>query len=455
MNASQRLDARIRLRQDKRGEGLDAFIRRMTPHRKPPRHVARIVDLFGRALTGRETVKAVISMPPGHAKTITACNGLVWWLTRSPADTHAYGTYSDSQAHEKSVPMRNLARAAGITLSEDTNAKGLWRTSYGGGLIAGGRGSGFTGKRVTGVCVIDDPFKDRNEANSQLVRDEVWSWYTDVMRTRLEGASELVIATRWHQDDLIGRLIASDDGWEVINLPALAEENDPIGREPGEALWPELFPVEKLESIRRTVGEFTWAALFQGRPVPRGSKLFGIEHYYDPNQPRPDGFRLTLAADPAASIKTSADYSAAIVTADWGFGDKRVAHVLRVYREQVSVPQFARDLRALQQEFGGIEINVESVGAFKAIPQLLLEINPELRIKEIQPLGDKFTRAQGVAAAWNQARVLVPLGNPPWLAPFLAEVTDFTGVGDRHDDQVDALSSAWNSGDSLAVWDVL
>jgi predicted phage terminase large subunit-like protein len=180
-----------------------------------------------------------------------------------------------------------------------------------------------------------------------------------------------------------------------------------------------------------------------------------VPHYYDPLQKRPDGFRLTLSADPAASAKTSADYSAVVVLAEWGFGVERRAHVLYVYREQVTVPQFAHDLVNIQQKWSNTPINIEAVGAFKAIPQMLLELRPDLLIEEIQPVGDKFTRAQGVAAAWNQGRVLVPLDNPPWLEPFLAEITDFTGVGDRHDDQVDALSGAWNNGATMNVWDVL
>lgn len=435
------------------GEGLADFIRRISPHRPPPPHMAPVIDLLERAIRGEE-IRACISMPPRHAKTVAILHALAWWVSRSPEDTCAYFAYNETLGRSKSRLARDLALRAGVQLRDDSASVAEWRTKRGGGLLAGGIGGGLTGQGISGLLAIDDPFKSREDADSQLARDRVWEWFTDVAMTRLEGASVVVVQTRWHPDDLIGRL-EKKGGWEIVNLPAIAEESDPLGRAPGEALWPDVRPLEKLQRTRALIGEFSWASLYQGQPRPRGAHVFGEPHYYDPATFAMEGCRIVLAADPAASAKTSADYSAAVVLAIRGFAEQAVGYLLHVYREQVSVPQFARDLVALQTRFGGATINVETVGAFKAIPQMLLEVHPDLRINEIQPVGDKFTRAQPVAAAWNGARVLVPSDNPPWLAPFLAEATTFTGVNDAHDDQVDALSSAWNNQPTPNMWDVL
>jgi predicted phage terminase large subunit-like protein len=157
-----------------------------------------------------------------------------------------------------------------------------------------------------------------------------------------------------------------------------------------------------------------------------------------------DGFVIVIGGDPAASESTTADHSAAVVLA---FGENHdglpTAHVVDVYRKQVSVPVFVDDLVALQRRWFGAPVVIEAVGGFKAVPQIMRRTNPEILVIEARVLGDKFQRAQPVAAAWNDGRILVPTV-APWLDDFLKEVRGFTGVKDDSDDQVDALSHAWN-----------
>ncbi|HVZ89620.1 MAG TPA: phage terminase large subunit [Polyangia bacterium] len=427
------------------GESLRDFIVRLSPHLPPPRHYAPILAKLEEAR--RRPIKLGFSMPPRHGKTVLIQHAIPWWLTHFPADTCAYASYSDRQAWSKSRVIRAIAENAGITLASDAANLAEWRTLAGGGLLSGGAGSGLTGNAVTGILVVDDPFKNPEEANSQIIRDKIGDWFETVVSTRDEGMSTVVFHTRWHADDLIGRLMA-DEEFEIINLPALAEEGDVLGREVGEALWPDRglpgFTKEGLEK-RQKRNPWAFAALYQGRPRPRGDTIFEEPHYYDPATTDFTGCRFVLAADPAASEKTAADFSAAVVLSVLGSGDEMRAYVRHVYRQQVSVPQFAQDLLALQQRFGETRINVEAVGAFKAIPQMLRSIRPGLRITEITPLGDKLLRAQPAAAAWKAARLLVPNDSPPWLGPFLDELAKFTGIRDAHDDQVDALAHAWNS----------
>jgi hypothetical protein len=299
------------------GESLPAFIRRVNPTKPPPRHILPVLAAIQRARHAR--IKLCISMPPRHAKTVSALHALAWWLRSAPSDLCAYFTYSETRARSKSRFCRMIAERAGVALSADMANAGEWRTKADGGLVAGGVGSGLSGVGIAGVMIVDDAYKSREEADSELVREKIWEWFNDVPVTRLEGGSLVVIQTRWHRDDLIGRL-SEDPEWRVISLPALADEDDPLGRAPGEALWPERFSADELGAIRRQIGEFSWASLYQGRPRPRGAKLFGPAHYYDQPTTSLSGYRGIIAADPAASEKTSADYSAAVALAVRGYG---------------------------------------------------------------------------------------------------------------------------------------
>lgn len=426
------------------GETLDSFIRRLSPHHPPPRHYQPILAELERAAHTGDRVRVCLSMPPRHGKTTLIQHAIAWWLSRYPGETCAYASYSDRQAWSKSRITRALAEGSGIRLAPDSANLAEWRTMHGGGLLSGGVGSGLTGQGVSGLMVVDDPFKNPQEAQSQVMRDNVGEWFDGVVRTRLEGGAVFVIHTRWHEDDLIGRL-AKDPKYRYINLPALAEDNDPLGRAPGELLWPDRRDLTDAIRESEAANAFLFAALYQGRPRPRGGTVFGEPRYFDPATVDRWGWRIVLAADPAASERTSADHSAAVVLGVKGNGEDAIGHVLHVYRAQVPIPRFVNDLLGLQQRFGETVINVEAVGGFKAVPQMLRAIKPGIRVNEITPIGDKFMRAQPVASAWNAGRLLVPNDSPPWLGTFLDELAKFTGVHDSADDQVDALAHAWNA----------
>ena len=422
-------------------EPLRDFITDLVPMEPPPEHTRVLTDLVERARN--ERVMACISWPPRHAKTVTMLRSLAWWIKHAKADTCAYVSYSDTQARSKSRLCRNWALQAGVELMRDSKNMGEWRTAYGGGLISGGAGGGLTGQGVSGLMIVDDPYKNRAEVDSTLIRERIWEWFNEVVYTGLEKASVFTIATRWHEDDLIGRLGASG-GWEVINLPAIAEVEDPLGRLPGEPLWPDRFPLTELESIRKQQGDFSFASLYQGRPRPKGSNVFNTPNYYDREKLDLTGCRVVIGADPAASEKTSADYSVAIALAVRGHGPTSQAYVLDVFRGQVTVPAFVNELRRMSEKHWHAAAAVEAVGGFAAIPQMLKQLDPALKLIPVSVRGDKFTRSQAVAAAWNDGRVLVPQ-SAPWLKEFLEEVDLFTGVNDRHDDQVDSLAHAFNS----------
>lgn len=442
-------------------EGLADFIRRVTPHHPPPRHLFPIIEQFERArlraADGGTPIRVCISMPPRHAKSETIFSGLAWWMRYVPADTHAYLSYSIDQARSQSRKIRRRAIDGGVAIDATMSNLSEWRTTNGGGLFSSGVDGPLTGKGISGIAVIDDPFKSRKDADSEATRETVWDWFTSVVMTRLEDASVMVVHTRWHGDDLIGRL--AEAGWTIINLPAIAEEDDPLGRAPGEPLWPQ----SQWGSLgylleQRALDAFNFDALYQGRPRPRGATVFKDATYYDPDMFDATGWRIIIYADPAASKRTTANHSAILALAVKGYGIEMQGRILDVYREQVEIPQFVRDLMAFQTRHGNAEANVESVAGFKAVAQMLREIDPNVMVKEVTPLGDKFQRAQPAASAWNgdpgdprstppkppvPPRLMPPL-RAPWLKKFLAEVKVFTGVNDAADDQVDCLSGAWN-----------
>lgn len=450
-------------------ESLADFIRRVTPHHQPPRHLLPIIEQFEaarlRALTGGGPIRVCISMPPRHGKSETIFNGLAWWMAHVPADTHAYLSYSVDQARSQSRKIRRRAIDGGVALDPAMANLSEWRTTSGGGLFSSGVDGPLTGKGITGVAVIDDPFKGRADADSTAIRDNVWDWFTSVVMSRLEDASVIVVHTRWHEDDLIGRL-AKEPGWTIINLPAIAEQDDSLGRAPGEALWPDVRPLPMLLEQRALDG-FNFDALYQGRPRPRGATVFKEASYYDSGTFDRTGWRVVIYADPAASKKTTANHSAILALAVRGYGIGMEGRILEVYRKQRTIPEFVRDLIEFQARHGHAIANVESVAGFKAVAQMLREIDPALQVKECTPLGDKFQRAQPAASAWNgdpgdpkavpmrppvPPRLLVPI-RAVWLKDFMSEVKSFTGVNDAADDQVDCLSGAWNEADSQVAFE--
>ncbi|HEX7000657.1 MAG TPA: terminase family protein [Trueperaceae bacterium] len=374
----------------------------------------------------REEVRAVVSMPPRHGKTSTILHAFAWLLTLDPSLTHAFATYAQELANSKSRTARRIARDAGVQLADDAQTMREWRTNAGGGLLATGVGGPLTGQGITGLGVVDDPVKNRQEAESALIRDRVWEWFTDVFYTRLEpGASAIVVATRWHQDDLSGRLLA--DGWEGINLPAL----DP---DTGEALWPERYPVERLLRIKKQVGEYTWASLYQGEPVPRGGNVFQNVTTYDA-LPSEGAYREAVGFDAAYTAKSHADYSVAVTGRLVG----DVLYVTGMVRAQAEPAAFLEQLRAR---------GIRRVTWFRSGTEKGLEAfmrSKGVSVDAVTATGDKFARAQPVAAEWNAGKVAVPSSDAPqhgaWVEALLDEVLAFTGLGDKHDDVVDALAA--------------
>ena len=312
-------------------------------------------------------------------------------------------------------------------------------------MMTAGVGGAVTGKGGN-LVIVDDPVKNYEEAHSEVYREKTWDWFTSTLYTRIEpkGAC-IVIQTRWHEDDLTGRIIdrLTHEDWRVVNFPAIAESHDVIGRKPGEALWPERFGLDDLNRIRLTLGSYQWSALYQQRPAPDEGIMFQRGWFsIVPDYPR-EITQVVRAWDKAASVREG-DYSAGVL-----LGKDRVGcyYVLDVVRGQWG--SFDRD-RIIRQtaeldrvKFGkGLSIwfEQEPGAAGKDSVAFAVRDLAGFNVHAEPSSGSKETRARPFASQVEAGNVKLVRG--PWCQAYLDELVVFPHG--THDDQVDASSLAFN-----------
>jgi predicted phage terminase large subunit-like protein len=298
---------------------------------EPAKHHRLIAARLEQVATGK-IKRLIINAPPRHGKSELATKKFpAWFLGIHPRKSVIVGTYNDTFAGDLGRAIRdcfehpNYARVfPGVSLRDSSASILSMETTPGGVLKAAGRGSSVTG-RGGDLIIIDDPIKDRKEADSPTIRNSLWTWFTQVMRTRLmtESGAIVLIQTRWHADDLVGRLTDPDNDfydpneaakWEVVDLPALAEENDVLGRKSGEALWPARFSAKHLES-ERTLDPRGFSALYQGRPALGAEAFFRAEDIqtFEHASDIPELLRYYIASDHAISEKQNRDKTCIVV----------------------------------------------------------------------------------------------------------------------------------------------
>lgn len=405
-------------------ESFMDFVPWLTHGYSRPEHLHPLVDAMQRAVNGEQQF-VCCSAPPGHAKTDTLLHAPAWALKLFPEKVFSYSTYADRLSRSKSRKARWYAQKAGHHL--DTLSVSEWRTKAGGGMLAGGVGGPLLGHRVH-IGLVDDPVKNRAEAESAAYRQQLEDFVGDTLVGRLyPNGSIFVFMHRWHPDDLIGHLVAKR-GFRLINLPAIDED--------GKALWPQVWPVEALEVKRSKVTDYTWNSIYQGRPVPRGATVFGPPTIFtEPHKVYRSGFGVDLSY----STKTAAHWSVAIEGRIVG----DVVQIHNVLRRQVRAPQFKAELRVLHERAPTAVFHWYASTTEIGVADLFRDGDKPVPLMGHLAKGDKLTRAQGVAAAWNRGKVQVP-PNAPWMDDFLAVVLSFTGVRDACDDDVDALAAMYD-----------
>lgn len=408
-------------------------------------HLRRITDGSARRL--------MIFLPPRHGKSeLATVRYLAWRLIRDTRLNLIIGCYNQKLANRFSRKIKQITNGR-VIRSHARHSAEEWETAAGGSVKAVGVGAGITGFGGD-LIIIDDPVKSRAQANSRNVREKTWDWYKDDIYTRLEPeAAVILIQTRWHDDDLAGRLLKEmEDGgdqWEIVKLPALAEPSasaggcdpsDPLGRSEGEPLWPERFGRERLLEIKRQLGAWSFASLYQQRPIPEGDRLFKAAWFAKIVSRRPGGLRWARGYDLAVSLKDSADYTASFRCAI----DERTGtlYIADGFRKKIEYPEQRRfvieRMLAEKDTVHGIELALHG----KALVQ---ELRRDKRIagrvlRGVKVDADKLMRAEAWSSYAEEGRVV--LVNGPWINDFVEEALRFTGRGDAHDDQIDAVSLA-------------
>lgn len=405
-------------------------------------HHQRIGTALHDIATGR-TKRLIIAMPPRHGKTeLASIRFAPWLLARNPRINVIAATYAQDFADELGRKARGVMGDAvyrclfpHAALMPDSRAVSRWQTIAGGGYYAVGVGGPLTG-RGANVLLIDDPHKNREEAESAVMRARVWDWFRSTAYTRLEkDGAVVVIMTRWHEDDLVGRLLNSDEPWEVLSLPAIAEADEPE-RQAGEALWPSKYPADVLQGIHATIGDREWAALYQQHPAPAEGALF-----------KPDQLAVVDAEPSGMDWVRAWDFGATRGGGDWTVGAKLGVRDGRlvigdIVRLQGAPEQVEKALLAAASRDGlGVRIDLpqDPGQAGKSQVQYFTRLLSGYRVTSSPESGNKVLRAEPLAAQLNVGNV--SMVRAPWNAALLDELRSFP-VG-AHDDQVDALSRAY------------
>ena len=401
------------------------------------------------ALSRGDIDRLMVQMPPGSAKsTYASILFPAWWLTQHPRDSiiaasHTAGLATHFGRRARSV-ITERARSLGYDLAARDRAGSHWSTTLGGEYYAVGIRGAMIGRRAN-LAIIDDPVKSQAEADSLIHRDRLWDWYRSDLLPRLKPRARIVLVmTRWHEDDLCGRLLAqAPHEWRCLRLPALAEEQDQLIRSPGEPLWPEWEDIQALLRRRTSVGERAWLAQFQQSPRPGAGTLLKVDRLEFIDTPPPGQFdQVVRAWDLAATEATGRN------DPDWTVGIKLTRHdsgrytVLDVVRFRGSPHEVEKNIAATARADGhGVPIGLpEDPGqAGKSQISYLTSQLAGHRVIVARETGSKVSRAGPVASQMEAGNFTLVRAN--WNHTFVEELRDFP-FG-RKDDQVDALSRAF------------
>jgi len=389
--------------------------------------------------------RIIISAPPRHGKSeLIDVYTPVWVLENFPGKHVILCSYGADLSEDFGRRARDLvvdnAEILTTAVRKDASRVDNFKTTTGGGMVSVGLTGAITGKGAD-VLLIDDYVKEIKEALSQVSRDYVWNWFRTTAFPRLEpGGTCIIIATRWHSDDLIGRILKEFPGqWTNIVLPAVAEQGDVLGRQPGEALFPERYPLETLLGRLEVLGSSYFQALFQQRPLDESKRLADGAWLKVVEIVPMTKLKLCRVWDLAAT-EDGGDYT---VGALCGY-DRETGffYILNVIRKQIS-PQQAEDLVLRTAVSDGIQTEIfieqEPGSAGKALVEHYDKtVLPEYHVEPIPVVTSKVLRAQPLLAGAEAGKVFLMADK--WNDTYIHEFDTFPGA---YDDQVDTTGAAY------------
>jgi predicted phage terminase large subunit-like protein len=412
------------------------------PNYELPDHLNLISDHLESVERGT-ILRLLINTPPRHGKTLLTAEFFpAWFLGRNPSKQIIYITYSQERAGDVGIKVRNQLSGQlhpnifpNCKISQDSAAKNKLTTIQGGTYFSVGTGGAITG-RGADLLLIDDPIKGREEADSSTQRRKIIEWYQSVAYTRLQpNAAIILIQTRWHEEDLTGWLLKKKEKWVTVNLPALAEADDILGRKIGDALWPEHYNKERLLEIKKAVGNREFNSLYQQRPTAIGGNLFKKEwwQFYQSKPNAIDG--IIQSWDCAFELSEKSSFS---VSQTWAAKNGNF-YLLHQLRKRLQYPDLIRAVKEQAQRFNPQKILIERASSGISLIQDLYYLT-RLPIVPI-PTNNKSKeeRAFLVTDIIESGRIWLP-NNVFWLDDFLLELSSFPHG--KFSDQVDALTMA-------------
>jgi predicted phage terminase large subunit-like protein len=460
------LEAKLERRQARQNFAAWAALALSAEGLSPARHHLLLCDHLEMVNDGRID-RLMVLMPPGSAKSYFVSRLFpAYWFMHHPGTAMIAASNTSDLASTFGRRVRNLVQREhamlGFTIEQDAKAAAKWETSNGGEYYAaginGGVGTTITGRRCD-CAIIDDPTRGALESHNEAIQDKIWDWYRTELYTRLKpNARIVVVMTRWDVRDLGGRLLdemaVGGDRWTVLKLPAISEDaalstedvpidDDPLGRLPGEPLWPEWEDLAALERKRITLGENGWFALYQQRPMSPTGLLFETDKI-GTLEAQPTKFRSIVRAwDTAATEQIGSndpDYTVGLLLART-YDDRYVVLDIKRKRcmprevEELIVATAEEDTKKIQ-----IRLPEDPGSAGKLFASYMVTKLAGHKVLLDKETGDKETRANGIISQVSAGNLSIV--QRQWNRMFLNELREFPNG--RHDDMVDALSGAFN-----------
>ncbi len=374
------------------------------------RYLSRALDKFVREVEAGLSPRLMIFTPPRHGKSLLSSVYLPTYLLGVHPDWHVIASsYNQRLADNFGRKVRDIVQQPefeslfpGFTLRTDTRSVNHFETVQGGMYHATGIGGSLTGLGFN-VGIIDDPVKDREQADSEVEREKQWDWFSSTFYTRsLRGSGMLIIQTTWHWDEVSQRLLEIQgaegaEKWGVIELPALAREGDPLNRAPGEALCEELIPREQLLRMRATMDARDWSALYQCRPVPEEGDFFKASDLRTYTTLPSVPMYWYISCDPAISEKDGRAFTVAVLCA---VDPQKNVYLHSMFRERTGSKEIVEGIFNLAESAPRrVETIIIEAGHIQKTMKPMLELEAEKRNAYIpmqfpNPISDKETRAR-------------------------------------------------------------